>query len=453
MHRLFVVFACTFLVIFGGGYSVAQDGRQIMQGIFGNMLNEMQRQQQFQQQQEYLQQQQQYQQQMLQQLQPLWSACGNGDIDSCDQASNFPLNDQTRYQLAQMRGNAVLHKAFLADWQRCFDANDIDGCRSALRYARLSDQDRQRLIGKQRAMFEEAERARIAREESIRAEQRRQEEVRRQEIARQQAEAQERRSAHKRDVLARCVNREEAACRLGFTLASDASERANFVYLLDVAQSPLGLPILKPLKTVPQSTYLAGIVAVFLAALLLYYEIMRRRAATATLDDSAQRMTASIVPQAVRSKTAPALDGQSIESSVVATPASSASNLRPIGETLRAIFGNAALFVFLYIVVMFFTYVLPWLGSNSGVLNVAGVAAGAGMYPLFWIHLGVWGLLIGFAYARGNAIGHGWLIVLPILGAVFDLTPGLNWLPFVPTIMNLVCIICGVALRPRPVAT
>jgi len=71
------------------------------------------------------------------------------------------------------------------------------------------------------------------------------------------------------------------------------------------------------------------------------------------------------------------------------------------------------------------------------------------MNPFFWVHLIVWAILIGLAYARGKSINQGWLIILPILGAIFDLVPGLNWIPLIPTILNVACIICGVALRPR----
>jgi hypothetical protein len=50
--------------------------------------------------------------------------------------------------------------------------------------------------------------------------------------------------------------------------------------------------------------------------------------------------------------------------------------------------GNAVVFVILYILFMLPTYFLPYLGSNSFVLSAAGVAAGAGINPAFWPHLG-----------------------------------------------------------------
>lgn len=123
------------------------------------------------------------------------------------------------------------------------------------------------------------------------------------------------------------------------------------------------------------------------------------------------------------------------------------------GMSIGSVLGNPAIFALLYILLMIPTYWLPYLGSNSAVLNTAGSAAGIGMNPAFWPHLGALALLGGVAWMRGNHIGKSWLVILPILALIFDLTPGLNFIPMVPTVMHLLAIILGVSGAPAPTLT
>lgn len=105
---------------------------------------------------------------------------------------------------------------------------------------------------------------------------------------------------------------------------------------------------------------------------------------------------------------------------------------------------HPAIYVALYLVLMLPTYFLPYLGSNSAVLNTAGLASGVGMHPLFWVHLLFLGAIVALAWVRGTRTGRRWIIVFPVLAAVFDLTPGLSFIPLVPTVMHLLAIILGV---------
>jgi hypothetical protein len=105
---------------------------------------------------------------------------------------------------------------------------------------------------------------------------------------------------------------------------------------------------------------------------------------------------------------------------------------------------NAPVFVILYILFMLPTYYFPYLGSNSSALNAMGAAAGAGLNPAFYWHLIALLLLIGITWARGAYMGKKWLVIFPILAAVFDLVPGLSMIPLVPTVMHLLAIILGV---------
>jgi len=119
---------------------------------------------------------------------------------------------------------------------------------------------------------------------------------------------------------------------------------------------------------------------------------------------------------------------------------------------MKKVLGHTAVFVILYVVFMIPTYLLPYLGSNSSVLNAASVSSGEGVYVLFWLHLICLLVLVVLAGFRGANTGRYWLIAFPFVALVFDLTPGLNNVPMVPTVMHLVTIIVGVmdGAPPRP---
>ena len=48
-------------------------------------------------------------------------------------------------------------------------------------------------------------------------------------------------------------------------------------------------------------------------------------------------------------------------------------------------------------------------------------------------------------WMRGKAVGRTWLVAFPIVGAVFDIF--LVYVPFVPTIMNIVVLAAGIPQR------
>ena len=110
--------------------------------------------------------------------------------------------------------------------------------------------------------------------------------------------------------------------------------------------------------------------------------------------------------------------------------------------------GNAVVFVILYVLFMLPTYYLPYLGSNSSIVNTmtnidTGSRIGAGMNPAFWPHLGCLVVLIAITWLRGSFVKKQWLVVFPVMATVFDLAPVLSSIPMVPTIMHLLAIILG----------
>ncbi len=106
--------------------------------------------------------------------------------------------------------------------------------------------------------------------------------------------------------------------------------------------------------------------------------------------------------------------------------------------------GNPVLFVVVYVLFMLPTYYLPYVGSNSAAINAVTIGADVGMNPAFWLHLASLLVLVAAAWFRGALVDKKWLIIFPILAAVFDLAPGLSWIPLVPTVMHLLAIILGV---------
>lgn len=111
---------------------------------------------------------------------------------------------------------------------------------------------------------------------------------------------------------------------------------------------------------------------------------------------------------------------------------------------MSSLFRNTLVFVVGYVILMIPTYLLPWLGSNSVVINVVGAAIGHGMTPQWWAHAWCLVMLILMMWMRGNFIGKKYLPAFPLLAAVFDLTPGLSMIPLIPSALHLAAIILGV---------
>lgn len=113
-------------------------------------------------------------------------------------------------------------------------------------------------------------------------------------------------------------------------------------------------------------------------------------------------------------------------------------------DAIKKALGNAPVFVIAYVLFMLPTYYLPYLGSNSAVVGAVVAASGAGVNPAFWMHAGAMLILCLLCLIRGSYIGKLWLLIFPVLAAVFDLFPGLSAIPMIPTIMHLLAIILGV---------
>lgn len=119
---------------------------------------------------------------------------------------------------------------------------------------------------------------------------------------------------------------------------------------------------------------------------------------------------------------------------------------------MKHIVGNTVVFALLYIVFMIPTYILPYFGSNSSFFITAWASEGhLSEIPQFLMHITALILLMVITWFRGSLIDKKWLLIFPILAAVFDFIPGLSSIPLVPTIMHLLAIILGVSGTKSPV--
>lgn len=111
--------------------------------------------------------------------------------------------------------------------------------------------------------------------------------------------------------------------------------------------------------------------------------------------------------------------------------------------------GSLAVFILVYVLFMIPTYVLPYFGSNSYVAGAVGLAAGAGINPLLWVHLLALLVLVAVTWGRAAFIDKKWVVVFPVLATIFDLAPVLNIIPLVPTVMHILALVLG-SIDKRP---
>jgi hypothetical protein len=86
------------------------------------------------------------------------------------------------------------------------------------------------------------------------------------------------------------------------------------------------------------------------------------------------------------------------------------------------------------------TYILPYYGSNSSLLNAAALALVGNLLITFWLHLFVYGFATLLMWFSHRGISKLWVIA-PVFAAILDLTPGLSSLPFLPTLLMVISLV------------
>jgi hypothetical protein len=117
--------------------------------------------------------------------------------------------------------------------------------------------------------------------------------------------------------------------------------------------------------------------------------------------------------------------------------------MQAVLNTVGKLFANTVVFVLAYILLMLPTYYLPYVGSNSAVLAGLGAATGMGLSPQFWMHLTCLYLLVVITWLRGCQIQKQWITVFPVIASVFDMVPGVNLVPLIPTAMHICALVFG----------
>lgn len=98
-------------------------------------------------------------------------------------------------------------------------------------------------------------------------------------------------------------------------------------------------------------------------------------------------------------------------------------------------------FILIYVCAASLTYVLPYLGSNSSLLN----AITLGFNPAFWMHMTASCVLVIITLLRGRLSGNEWIAIFPAGALLFDFAPILNWIPLVPSVFHLLALGFGLS--------
>ena len=120
---------------------------------------------------------------------------------------------------------------------------------------------------------------------------------------------------------------------------------------------------------------------------------------------------------------------------------------------MYSLFSSAWGFALGYLCLMIPTYILPYFGSNSVIVGAIGAVVGRGLTPQWWMHAWCLVMLVLMASVRGKSNGRTYLMVFPIIGGLFDLTPFLSFIPFVPTVMHLCALVLGFISRATETQT
>lgn len=107
---------------------------------------------------------------------------------------------------------------------------------------------------------------------------------------------------------------------------------------------------------------------------------------------------------------------------------------------MKKTLNHAANFVGLYIGFMSPTYFLPYLRTDTVVLEYGFVND---FNFLFLIHLFSMIVLCSICWVRGEIVGKKWLVVLPLIAFAFEFISKLSDIPYVPSMYHGLAIVVG----------
>lgn len=107
---------------------------------------------------------------------------------------------------------------------------------------------------------------------------------------------------------------------------------------------------------------------------------------------------------------------------------------------------NNIIFILSYLSIMTLTYCYRFAAA-SVVMDSGDVNSTTPIAVANWLLFFSYMLMAFIAYRKGKPNDKGYLGCFPIIAAVFDLV--LVFIPFVPTILNLITLIMGLSEKPK----
>ncbi|MGP1716168.1 MAG: hypothetical protein ACTS9Y_03220 [Methylophilus sp.] len=105
-------------------------------------------------------------------------------------------------------------------------------------------------------------------------------------------------------------------------------------------------------------------------------------------------------------------------------------------------FANTSLFTMTYLICVLPTYFSAYLGMVENTTLSSTFSLPSILYLLSM--LAIWAICL----IRGAVIGKNWLVLIPTVAFVFNLTPALTAIPIVPYAYHLLAILLAVASYP-----
>ena len=110
---------------------------------------------------------------------------------------------------------------------------------------------------------------------------------------------------------------------------------------------------------------------------------------------------------------------------------------------------SSGAFLAMFLVPFILTYVVGWLSPFLGLGSLGAAMAGDDTFSWSWLAgkaflAALYICMAAASFLRGVANDTKWAVAFPLAAGVFDVVPGLSWIPFVPTILNVIALVVGV---------
>lgn len=106
-------------------------------------------------------------------------------------------------------------------------------------------------------------------------------------------------------------------------------------------------------------------------------------------------------------------------------------------------------FLAMFLIPFILTYVVGWLSPFLGLGSLGAAMAGDDTFSWSWLAgkaflAALYICMAAASFLRGAANDTKWALAFPLAAGVFDIAPLLSWIPFVPTVLNVIALVVGV---------